>query len=62
LLAANKIDALDQPERLARLKAKAGDLGLPVFEMSAVTGQGVPALLEALWQAMTGRRDEKAET
>ncbi len=61
VVAANKIDALDDEERLARLRAKAAEWELPVFEISAVTGRGVPALLEALWRGMTGRRDEGAE-
>ncbi len=60
LVAANKIDALDDEERLARLRAKAAEWGLPVFTISAVTGQGVPALLEALWREMTGRHAEGA--
>jgi putative protein kinase ArgK-like GTPase of G3E family len=36
---------------------------LPVYPISAVTGQGVPALLEALWRGMTVRvtdADEEA--
>jgi GTP-binding protein len=53
LVAATKIDAVDEPERLERLRAKAGEWRLPVFPISAVTGQGVPALLEALWRGMT---------
>jgi len=58
IVAANKVDAIDDPERLARLKAKAAEFGLAVFEISAVTGQGVPALLEALWREMTLRHEE----
>lgn len=57
VVAANKIDAIDDPERLTRLRAKAGEWGLPVFAISAVTGEGVPELLEAWWREMTGRRD-----
>ncbi len=57
LVAANKIDSLDEPERLATLQAKAAEWKLPVFPISAVTGHGVPALLEAMWRGMT-RRDE----
>jgi GTPase len=49
LVAANKIDALDDPERLADLETQARGLGLPFFKISAVTGHGVPALLEAAW-------------
>jgi GTP-binding protein len=52
LVAATKIDAVDEPERLERLRARAGEWRLPVFPISAVTGQGLPALLEALWRGM----------
>jgi GTPase len=53
LVAANKIDSLDEPERLVRLQAKAAEWRLPVFSISAVTGEGVPSLLEAMWRGMT---------
>jgi GTP-binding protein len=49
LVAANKIDALDDPDRVARLEQRARELALPFFRVSAVTGEGVPALLEAAW-------------
>jgi GTPase len=55
LVAATKIDAIDEPERLERLRAKADEWRLPVFPISAVTGQGVQALLEALWRGMVAR-------
>jgi len=55
LVAANKIDALDEPERLERLETKAAALGLPLFKISAVTGAGVPELLEAMWQRVAER-------
>ncbi len=55
VVAANKIDALDDPARLERLRSHAGDLGLPLFPVSAATGEGVPALLEAVWQAIAAR-------
>ena len=48
--AANKIDALDEPERLARLQAHLDELGVPLFKVSAATGEGVDALLEAVWR------------
>ena len=60
LVAANKTDSLDEPERLVRLQAKAAELGLPVFAISAVTGQGVPSLLEAMWRGMTRTEDDLA--
>ncbi len=53
VVVANKIDSLDDPERVARLTAKAAEWSLPVLTVSAVTGQGVPALLEAMWRGMT---------
>lgn len=50
VVAANKIDALDDPDRLARLEAHARRLGIAVYPISAVTGEGLPALLEAVWR------------
>jgi GTP-binding protein len=61
LVVANKIDALDDEERVTRLRAKADEWRLPVYAISAVTGQGVPALLEAMWRGMTGRNDAGSE-
>jgi 50S ribosomal subunit-associated GTPase HflX len=55
VVAANKIDALDDPERLERLRNHVADLGWPLFPVSAATGEGVPALLEAVWQAIAAR-------
>jgi len=63
IVAANKIDALDDPERLSRLRAHVEALGVPVFEISAVTGVGIPGLVEAMWREIakssegTGVRD-----
>jgi GTPase len=50
LLAANKIDALDDPDRLRRLEAHARRLGIDVHAVSAATGEGVPRLMEAAWR------------
>ena len=50
LLAANKVDALDEPDRLARLEAHARRLGIEVFPVSAATGEGLPRLMEAVWR------------
>ena len=50
LVAANKIDALDEPDRLAHLRQHVEAIGVQVFPVSAVTGAGVPALLEAMWR------------
>ena len=49
LVAANKIDAVDDPDRITRLQTRARELDLPFFRVSAVTGEGVAALLESAW-------------
>jgi 50S ribosomal subunit-associated GTPase HflX len=51
-VAANKIDAADDERRVRGLERKARELDLPFFRISAVTGAGVPALLEAAWQEL----------
>ena len=58
LTVATKLDALDEPERLERLAAHVASLGLPFMRISAVTGEGLPALLEALWQIIEANREE----
>ena len=50
IVAANKIDALDDPARLERLERHVKALGLPFHHISAVTGKGVDVLLEAAWR------------
>jgi GTPase len=50
LAAANKMDALDDPDRLARLARHLDRLGVPLYPISCVTGEGVPALVEAMWR------------
>jgi len=54
VVAANKIDALDEPARLARLRAHVRRLRLPFFAISGATGEGVGRLLEALWPFVAG--------
>jgi GTPase len=49
IVVANKLDAVDEPARVAALQARARQLDLPFFRISAVTGEGVPPLLEAAW-------------
>jgi GTPase len=53
---ANKIDALDEPERLRELSRHLKKLKVPLYPISAVTGEGVPQLLEALWQRVAAER------
>ena len=50
IVAANKIDALDEPRRLERLERHVAELGLPLHRISGVTGEGVDALLESVWR------------
>ena len=52
MVAANKIDALDDPGRLLRLREHLKGLGVPLFEISAVAGTGLGPLREAMWQAV----------
>jgi GTPase len=56
IVVANKIDALDDPDRLARLKARAAELGLAFHAISGATGEGIGELLEATWQYVAAGR------
>jgi GTP-binding protein len=60
IAAANKIDALDDPERLSRLQEHLDALGVPLFKVSAATGEGVDALLEAVWKKVAVWREPVA--
>jgi GTP-binding protein len=53
IAAANKIDVLDDPARLEALQAHLQAAGIPLYPVSAATGEGVPALLEAMWAHVT---------
>ena len=61
LAAANKIDALDEPERLSQLARYLKKQHVPLYPISAVTGEGVPKLLEAVWQQIATAGDSTAE-
>ncbi len=52
LAAATKTDALDDQERLARLRGHLDARSIPLYPISAVTGDGVRALLEAMWSTI----------
>jgi GTP-binding protein len=52
IVAANKIDALDDEQRVTKLHRRASILRLPFFRISGVTGAGVPELLEAAWREL----------
>jgi Fe2+ transport system protein B len=41
---------------LKKLAKHLKKLGVPLYPISAVTGEGVPALLEALWKQVSAER------
>jgi len=41
--------------QMKKLSKRAARLKLPFYEVSGVTGAGVPALLEGIWSGLTGR-------
>lgn len=53
IVAANKIDVLEDLERLARLQKHVRERGIPLYKISGVTGEGIPPLLEAMWAAVS---------
>ncbi len=59
-IALSKVDLLDASRRAADVAAIRADLppGLPVFPISAVTGEGLDALVAGLWQAIRAGREE----
>jgi GTP-binding protein len=61
IVAANKMDAVDEDTRVKELKKRARSLDLPFFPISAVTGAGVPALLEAAWTELAAARASVAD-
>jgi GTP-binding protein len=52
IVAANKIDALDDRSRLERLERYVARQKLPFFRISGVTGEGVDQLLAATWRQL----------
>jgi GTP-binding protein len=56
LVVANKLDAVDDPTRVEALERRSRELSLPFYGISAVTGQGVPQLLEAVWPYLRPRQ------
>jgi GTPase len=59
LVAANKMDAVDDEAAagVVRLAERAATHGLAFFRISAVTGAGVPELLEAMWRHVAAERE-----
>jgi GTP-binding protein len=57
IVAANKIDALDDPDRLERLRAHLQERGVPLYAVSAAAGEGLGPLLEAIWREVAQARE-----
>jgi GTP-binding protein len=51
----NKVDVPEVKQKLSRLAQPFKRRGIPVLAISAVTGEGVPALLEAAWRTLSSR-------
>jgi GTPase len=60
LVAANKLDAVDDPARVKALEKRVKKAKLPFFQISGVTGEGVDALLEAAWKKIAIVREAEA--
>ena len=58
LVVATKLDAIDEPERLDSLRARAEADGKPFFAISSATGEGVRELVNAI----SAKLDELAAT
>ena len=52
IVAANKIDALDDAQRIERLRGWLAPRAIALYPISAVTGEGLAALREAVWQVL----------
>jgi GTP-binding protein len=57
IVVANKIDAVDDPKRVTALEKRAKKLKLKFFRISAVTGEGTKALIEAAWPIIAKARE-----
>ena len=60
LVAANKIDALDDPKRVTALEKRVKKQKLKFFKISAVSGEGVKELIEAAWPLIVKGREAEA--
>jgi GTP-binding protein len=60
IVVANKIDALDDRGRLERLEKHLQGHTIPLYPVSAATGEGIPALLEATWRELERARERSA--
>ena len=55
----SKIDLPDTRRQLPRLRQAFARIGLPLLAVSAVTGEGIPDLLETIWKEI--RKGARAE-
>src|SRR5437667_3111605 len=60
LVAANKIDALEDESRVTALARRASALDLPFFRISGVTRAGLPTLLEVMRRHVLAERESSA--
>jgi GTP-binding protein len=60
IVAASKIDAVDDESRVTAVAKRAAELKLPFYRVSAATGAGIPELLEAMWQRLAASRQTAA--
>jgi GTP-binding protein len=60
IVAANKLDAVDDPDRVTAVARRAAELSLPFVGISAATGEGVSDLLEAMWRFLAAARQPAA--
>ncbi|MBV9215125.1 MAG: GTPase ObgE [Acidobacteria bacterium] len=57
IVVATKMDALDEPERMESLRARAKSDNKPFFPISSVTNKGVKELVSAIIEALTATTD-----
>jgi GTP-binding protein len=60
VVAANKIDALDDPARLGQLRAYLQEQRVPLYAVSAASGEGLDPLLEAVWKELARRMEPQS--
>ena len=58
IVLATKMDAAQDPERVESLRHLAAERGLPYFEISSVTGQGIDALKHAMAERVVTQKPE----
>jgi GTP-binding protein len=61
IVVATKIDALDEPERLEHLRARAGEDEKPFFAISSVTGAGVRELINEIARELEKIRQDSTK-